>query len=157
MTGWCQSDGRVVSGRLLIGFLIGFSRWVVSTVSVCLSHLRGSQWPGGMPGGVSIENGGMARVDWDCARGVGNQGAINGAFDASFAPKFCSTRRFLGALELARAGSCEKCCGTSCANCGAKSRACWSAGSSLRSGKRKAQACAVCVARVHALSAAALC
>ena len=107
MTGWCQSDGRVVSGRLLIGFLIGFSRWVVSVVSVCLSHLRGSQWPGGMPGGVSIENGGMARVDWDCARGVGNQGAINGAFDASFASEFCSTRRFLGALEPARAGSCE--------------------------------------------------
>lgn len=49
----------------------------------------------------------MARVDWDCARGVGNEGAINGAFDAGFAPEFCSTRRFLGALERARAGSCE--------------------------------------------------
>jgi hypothetical protein len=50
----------------------------------------------------------MARVDWDCARGVGNEGAINGAFDAGFAPEFCSTRRFLGALERARAGSCDK-------------------------------------------------
>ena len=49
----------------------------------------------------------MARVDWDCARGVGNEGAINGAFDAGFAPEFCSTRRFLGALEPSRAGSCE--------------------------------------------------
>ena len=33
VTGWCQSDGRVVSGRVLIGSLIGFSCWVVSVWS----------------------------------------------------------------------------------------------------------------------------
>lgn len=103
-------------------FLIGFSlvshmvshwfftlvpHWFLNMVSHIspkgFSHRSSWEWASWR----IIENGGMARVDWDCARGVGNEGAINGAFDAGFAPEFCSTRRFLGALEPARAGSCE--------------------------------------------------
>ena len=49
----------------------------------------------------------MARVGWACTRGAWSQGAINGAFEAYFAPEFGSTRWFLGALEPARAGSCK--------------------------------------------------
>ena len=43
-----------------------------------------------------MDNRGMARVGWDCARGAGSQGAINGAFDACFAPEFGSTRWLRG-------------------------------------------------------------
>ena len=101
----------LVSRWLLTWFLIGFSHWFLIGFSTWFltyprrgSHI-GPHWE--WASWRIIENGGMARVDWDCARGVGNEGAINGAFDAGFAPEFCSTRRFLGALERARAGSCE--------------------------------------------------
>ena len=49
----------------------------------------------------------MARVGWDCTRGAGSQGAIDGAFEARFVLEFGSTRSFLGALEPARAGIVE--------------------------------------------------